>query len=791
MNRQILVLLWSLFSLVTFAQNKGTIKGVVQNESGVALPNASISVLKTSIGTSTNYEGQYTISNLNYGTYTLRVTMVGYKRTETKVTLNAAQTTLPNIILKEAVNELDDVVINEKKTNKFTKRSSTTVSKMPLKDIENPQVYVSIPAELLKEQVVTNFNDALKNATGITRLWESTGRGGDGAEYFSMRGFSVQPTMLNGLPYINNGKIDFSNIESIEVIKGPSGTLYGSSLISYGGLINVVTKKPYETFGGELSYQAGTYGLNRVTADVNTPLGKNNDVFLRVNAAYQNGDTFQDSGYSKSFFIAPSLTYKASDRLTFMINTEFLNSEGSYAPMLFLNRNSPLPFTDIKLFDKNYKNSFTSNALSISNPSFSLQAQMLYKLSDSWTSQTAISRSTAKSDGYYSYLYSSGTDDSFTRYITKANAQTNSTDIQQNFIGDFKIAGLRNRMVVGLDYYNGIQKDNGAGWAALGVVTLSNSQDTGNLTQLAADTALATTDFTRSNAETETYAAYISDVINITPALSAMGSLRVDHFIGEVGDEKKGQTAFSPKFGLLYQPIQDKLSVFANYMNGFKNVLPQAITNSVTNEREGYRTFDPEKANQYEFGVKSSFFNNKLSATVSYYNITVSNIVMNVGNGPATYTQGGEIKSKGLEVSVVANPVEGLNIIAGFSTNNAEVTKDLETSGYLGLRPESAGPETMVNLWANYTFTEGSIKGFGFGFGGNYASDQKTLNRADIGTFVLPSYTVINTALSYTADRFNIILKMNNISNEKYYSGWSTVSPQTLRSITAGLTYKF
>lgn len=791
MNRQILVLLLSLFSVITFAQNKGTLKGVVQNESGIALPNASISVQKTSYGASSNYDGQYTLSGLPYGTYTLRVTMVGYKRAETKITVNAAEIIVPNMILKEAVNELDDVVINEKKTNKYTKRSSTTVSKMPLKDIENPQVYVSVPAELLKEQAVTNFNDALKNATGITRLWESTGRGGDGAEYFSMRGFSVQPTMLNGLPYINNGKIDFSNIESIEVIKGPSGTLYGSSLISYGGLVNVVTKKPYETFGGELSYMAGTYGVNRVTADVNTPLGKNKDVFFRVNAAFQNGDSFQDAGYTKSFFVAPSLTYKASDRLTFMINTEFLNSEGSYAPMLFLNRNSELPITSIDLFDKNYKNSFTSNALSISNPTFSLQAQMLYKLSDSWTSQTAISRSTAKSDGYYSYLYNTGTNDTFDRYITKANAQTNSTDIQQNFIGDFKIAGLRNRMVVGLDYYNSIQKDNGTGWAGFGAVTLSNSSDSANLTQLAADTALATTTFNRSNAETETYAAYISDVINITPTLSAMGSLRVDHFVGEVENEKKGQTAFSPKFGLLYQPIQDKLSVFANYMNGFKNVSPQVIRDETTGDKLGFRTFDPEKANQMEFGVKSSFFNNKLSTTVSYYDITVSNIVMNVGSGPATYTQGGEIRSKGIEVSVVANPIEGLNIIAGFSNNNATVTKDLETSGYLGLRPESAGPETLVNLWANYTFTAGSIKGFGFGFGGNYASDQKTLHRSNIGTFYLPSYTVINTALSYTGDRFNIVLKMNNISNEKYYSGWSTVSPQVLRSITAGLTYKF
>jgi iron complex outermembrane receptor protein len=169
---------------------------------------------------------------------------------------------------------LKEVTVEGTRENKYKKESSTTVSKMPLKDIENPQVYNSIPANLLKEQVVTNFNDALKNATGVTRLWESTGRNGDGAEYYSMRGFSVQPTMTNGLPSLTNTTVDPINIYNIEVIKGPSGTLFGSSVISYGGLINVVTKKPHQMFGGEISYNNGTYGSNRVTADVNLPLNE-------------------------------------------------------------------------------------------------------------------------------------------------------------------------------------------------------------------------------------------------------------------------------------------------------------------------------------------------------------------------------------------------------------------------------------------------------------------------------------------------------------------------------------
>lgn len=703
----------------------------------------------------------------------------------------------------DSIKKLEEIIVNGN-TNKFKREKSATVSRMPLSDLENPQVYNAIPSELLKEQVVTNFNDALKNATGITRLWESTGRGTDGAEYYSMRGFAVQPTMINGLPGINNGKIDPINVDNIEVIKGPSGTLFGSSLISYGGLINVVTKKPYQNFGGEIGYTAGTYGLDRVTADINTPLTKDKNVLFRLTTAYQKEGSFQDSGFNKSFFVAPSLSYTVNDRLSFLINTEYTQNEGANAPMIFLSRYAPLSFNSMELFEKNYKKSFNSNELSISNPTFNLQAQMFYKLSESWTSQTVLSRSNSKTDGYYSYLWDSANGDEFTRYISKANGETYATDIQQNFIGDFKIGNLRNRVVAGLDYFKATITSASPGWVAHGTVSLVNGTDMWTnpssgtlentpLTQASVDNTLAGTYSGISTAETEVYSAYVSDVLNILPQLSAMASLRVDHFKGRTdtyAEENKGQTAFSPKFGIVYQPIKDQLSVFANYMNGFVNVAPQQVSN-IDGSNSQLKSFDPEHANQLEVGVKTNLYKNRISATFSYYDIRVKDRLMTDPNNINNFIQGGEVESKGFEFSLIANPVDGLNIVAGVSNNKSEVTKDIPDGGYLGMRPEEAGPETLLNLWASYTLQNGTLKGLGFGLGGNYASEYKTLNRSTTGTFALPDYTILNTALSYNTSKFTLSLKLNNILNEKYYSGWSTITPQKLRNVAAGLTYKF
>ncbi|MES2411478.1 MAG: TonB-dependent siderophore receptor [Bacteroidota bacterium] len=691
----------------------------------------------------------------------------------------------------DTLNKIKEVEILNK--YKYKREKSNTVSKMPLNNIENPQVYNTVTSELLKEQVVTNFNDALKNATGVTRLWESTGRGGDGAEFYSMRGFAVQPTMINGLPGINNGNIDPINIDNIEVIKGPSGTLFGSSLISYGGLINIVTKKPHQNFGGEISYNAGTYGMDRITADVNIPLNK--EVALRVTTAYQNENSFQDAGFSKSLFVAPSLSYKVSDKLSFLINTEFTNRTSANAPMIFLSRYSPLSFNSIDVFEQNYKKSYTSNELTISNPTFTLQAQMNYKLSNQWTSQTVLSRSNSKTDGYYSYLWDSANGDEFTRFISKRNGQTLATDIQQNFIGDFKIGDIRNRMVVGIDYYSQNILNGSANWVGAGTISLVNQTDSGeaNLTQAGIDNLLAGTIEPNSDTESQVVSAYVSDVINITDKFSVMASLRVDEFRGKTSsyaaEEVKSQIAVSPKFGAVYQIIQNKVSVFGNYMNGFKNIEPGQTDVDGTNTTTSI--FEPEHANQFEFGLKTNLYKDMVSASLSYYDINVKNRLMAHPINPNANVQGGEVESKGVELSLTINPIKGLNIIGGYSYNESEVVKDNTDSGYLGLRPEEAGPKTLVNLWANYFFTEGNLKGFGVGIGGNHASEHKTLNRSNIGTFALPDYTILNSALSYNNDKFNITLKVNNLLNEKYYTGWSTVTPQRLRSLTAGLTYKF
>ncbi|WP_236059504.1 TonB-dependent receptor [Chitinophaga rhizophila] len=785
----------------------GVIKGIVTTTDGKPAAMVTVMLKDTKKSAVTDESGAFLLNNIKPGNYTLLVRLVGHGVKEEMVVVTADNTTQLNITLQLSDIQLKEVEIATGRS-KFAKKESDYVARLPIKNLENPQVYNVVSKELMQEQIVTNFDDAIKNTPGVNRLWSSTGRPGDGAGYFSMRGFAVQPTMINGVPGLTNGGIDPANVERIESIKGPSGTLFGSSFISFGGLLNIVTKRPYDSFGGEVSYTAGGFGLNRITADVNTPLNEDKSALLRLNAAYHNEGSFQDAGFKKSFFFAPSLSYKVNDKLSFLINTEIYSAESTNAMMLFLNRGRQLFARTPEELNMDFNRSYTSNDLTYKTPTLNLYGQATYKFSDKWSSQTNISRSVRKSNGYYSYVMlldlgptaeTPPNDTLLSRFAYNQNSTTTTTNIQQNFIGDFRIGNLRNRLVFGLDFSDVSSVNNNSAYALFDFVNITRNDDPryGQLNKAAVDANLAGQPVTKDGNSAQVYSAYVSDVLNITDALIAMASVRIDRFESKgykdfttnTTSDKYGQTAVSPKLGLVYQIVKDQVSVFGNYMNGFSNVAPgQRILPDYNN------IFKPQQANQWEGGVKLDAFNHKLTLTASYYDLLVTNMtrqetVLRDGTSYNVTVQDGTQKSKGVEFDLIANPIPGLNIVAGYSYNDSKM---VESDAHLkGRRPVSAGPANLANAWISYTFTQGKVKGLGLGFGGNYASENFISNTSYTGLFTLPSYTVLNASVFYNAKSYRLGVKLDNVANKEYFGGWSTLEKQMPRRLSANVTFRF
>lgn len=800
MNKSILTLLFSLFCIaVSFAQSN-TISGTIVSSDDTPLESVTVTINGTKFGTQTDASGNFELKNIKAGDYTLKATFVGFTTREISISvIDGSATALPKIILSNRNETLAEVVISGN-VNRYTKTESDYVSRMPIKNIENAQVYNVVTKELMKDQLVTSQDEALKNVPGLYQVWAATGRTGDGGSLFASRGFITQSLLRNGIAGKITNNVDAINLERLEAIKGPSATLFGSLLTSYGGLINRVTKKPTEFFGGEISYQAGSYGLNRITADVNTSLNDDNTALLRINGAYNSTNTFQDYGRTKSYFVAPSFSYQVNEKLKLKIDAELSNVDASSIPLIYLHWGqtpNSLGIHSASEIQMDWKRSFTGGEFMMNTKTANVFVEADYQISDKWKSQSVFSTSSNQSEGPQTWFYLLP-NNQMERNVWNMEGRDNITEFQQNFNGDFDILGMKHRFLIGGDLYH-IETKSSIGylptfWTFDTIDYTDGSATYNNFNPTAVDALLAQGTSTKTHSALSTYSAYVADAINVTDRLILSAALRFDHFDNQgIYDPATNtttgafsQNALSPKFGAVFQVIKDQVSVFGNYQNSFKNVLN---TNPGATE-----SFDPEKANQFEAGLKFNTFQNRLSATLSYYNIEVKDIVRAGAGGPGISIQDGNQTSKGFEAEITSNPIPGLNFILGYAFNNSKLNK-VSDAGYNGLRPENSGPENMFNYWISYAMQTTTLKGLGFGFGGNYADENYVFNKntgTEVETYSLPSYSVVNAAIYYDQPKYRLSLKVNNLTDELYFNGgYTTTNVQAPRTFMGSVSYKF
>ncbi|MFT3738900.1 MAG: TonB-dependent receptor [Breznakibacter sp.] len=749
----------------------GKLVGTVRSSEGTPLPFVSVAVVGTSQGTATNENGKFELP-LNNGNHTVAFTHAGFVRTDRQIAITYGERIDLGTIVLEASNEVLNEVVVDGMITKFAKKKSDDVARMPLDNLENPQVYTVVPKELFTEQVSFDLQSVLSTSPGVGNPAVGPGSGGVGMG-ISMRGFSS----INGIGAIRNGMAtnfvtlsDPANIESIEIIKGPSSTLFGTTLVTYGGLINRVTKKAHLQKSGEASMTTGSHGLGRLTFDYNTPLDDDKKMLFRLNTAIHREKSFQDFGINRTFMVAPTMTYHVNDRLTLDLDFEYFESQRNAT---FVRVNASSGITNMDQLDWDFDKSYTTNEFLSESKAFTAYAKATYKLSDQWTSQTLYSYANTENNGNYLFLEVSKPD-TISPFLMNLPSTFTTNQVQQNFVGDFKIGSMRNRLVVGLDYTELVNLNRRTSIYYTDFPIAGSFKP--NVAKFQID--MATSRWSDALRSERTYSAYVSDVLNVTDRLVVLAALRADRF--EDKEKDYDQTVFSPKFGVVYQLVKNKVSLFGNYMDGFKNVAP-ALT-----EDNGTQSFDPEHGIQAEGGVKFELLGGKLSSTLSYYNIEVSNRLTPytiAGNSTTYYRQDGTQNSKGFEVDLIANPIKGTHIILGYGYNENEYTE----GQYEGKVPYGTSKH-LANFWVSHKLTSGSFNGFGIGIGGNHASDH-FLDAAN--TITVPGYTKFDATVFYDQPKYRIGLKLNNITDEEYWASSFNATPQATRSFLMNFSYRF
>ncbi len=177
-----------------------------------------------------------------------------------------------------------------------------------------------IPRQVLEDQQVTRLQEAVRNVSGVS---EGDGFGG-AFDRFVIRGFPQFNTLRNDFRIGESGLRDFANIEQVEVLKGPASVISGN--VEPGGIVNLVTKKPLSEPFYQFNLQVGNYSLVRPSIDISGPLNSEKTVLYRLNAAYETADSFREPTDQKieRLFIAPVLTWKISEDTSLTFDLEYL-----------------------------------------------------------------------------------------------------------------------------------------------------------------------------------------------------------------------------------------------------------------------------------------------------------------------------------------------------------------------------------------------------------------------------------------------------------------------------------
>ena len=758
----------------------GVLDGYVQASDGSPVPGVTVALAETRVVRITDKNGYFQLKAPS-GKYKMLVSYTGSRTFESDVEITARDTVhLAPIHLQEDIHSLSEVTVKGRR-NRYGAKNSLYVMRLPVSDMENPQVYTSISGQLLQEQNLTSYQDAFKNISGSGV--PSTAN--NGRVTMSSRGFKVRSQIVDGVSGYTMTDIDPANIERIEVIKGPSSTLFGAgaggSTTSFGGVVNIVTKTPYDGVGGAASYTGGSYGLNRITFDGNTPLNSDHTILLRMTGAHNDNKTNQDAGFLKSTFLAPSLYVQVNNRVSVNVNTAFFHRDAT-SPYWFTptkktvyNRATELPI--------NYDLSFINNDVYFTATQFNVNAQIKTQISKEWLSQTSIAHTTNDLSGPMVSL-TGITDSTLYRSISAGLSNYQTFQLQQNFIGDFKIGDKRNRIVMGLNY---LDYNSNANTTTVKMDTtnfMHPDPSYYNFNMAAINNRLAEAAYKKSAGDQKSYSAYVSDVFSLLENLNLMASLRVDRFenggakndlTGAVSG-KYAQTALSPKFGMVYQPVLNKVSLFANYQDGFNNVGGMDYQGN---------SFKPENGRQFEAGTKLNLLHGLLTSTLSYYYIKVENTLRADLDHDGFSVQDGTQQSKGFEAELTSNPLPGLDIFGGYAYNDSKYLK--ADDGLEGTRPDGAGPKHTANLWASYKILDGWAKGLGIGFGGVYGTQLDNLK--GLTGFIVPEYLVTDGSLFYERSIYRLTLKVNNLGNERYWN--NRLQLQQMRNISASIMIHF
>ncbi|MFT3702711.1 MAG: TonB-dependent siderophore receptor [Agriterribacter sp.] len=759
MKQVLLFISLVLFSAynVFASDDYGTIHGKVITSDDH--PAASVTVQLKGIKkiTVTNDKGEFVFKNVTAGIYEVQLSSIGYTTLTKQVSVEAGKTATIDFQLSESAAELAEVVVSTNRKSYIAEKPSTSLRlNAPL--IEIPQNITVATKQTLTDMGLLTKSEIFRISSGITKSY-----GNELDLTFQIRGInSTYGTYRNGVggPIWWNAQEDASMIERMEFVKGPAGFMLANA--EPGGLVNVVTKQPSHQRIAEVGFGLGSWNLMRTNVDLGGEVKKDGKFLYRLNIGAEQKNDYYHFGDFYRYWFCPVITYEFSDKtsLTYEFNyVKAATQENAHQAITINGDFKKLP-VDLAINDPNNPKFWGADVYN--------KLTLKHKLNDDWAINAQAAYMTTDWDGQTMYLQGiNATKDSLDRENFSSNWTGKLTNLQVFMDGHFTTGRhAEHKVLIGIDYGKGNEGSTYDNIWENNPFPLSIKSPTYYLPK---DTLNAFHNPQSWISTNRWQAVYIQDHLKLFNKLIVTLAGRVTHLTTgqDYNDPDDPQyeitdTKFTPRLGLTYL-FSDNVSAYALHDESF---LPQrgAIY--------GGGRLPPLTGSNDEVGVKALLFKKQLSITVSVYDIKKNDVGTSDMVHPGFYLKTGQIRSQGLDFDIAGRINANVYINANYAYANARITKD-EDKTIIGIQNEGTCKH-LANVWLKYQVTDGVLKGLGIGAGYQYTDKRGAIYpgwNSTEGNKYLPSYNLLDAAVSYSIGRFGMSFNMYNLANKRYGVG--------------------
>lgn len=683
----------------------------------------------------------------------------------------------------------------------------------PLKDV--PNTITVIDREQIELQNLLSLEDALTVTNGIT----VTGVGSEDPSYMS-RGFAINNYLVDGVPTLafNFPSVvpDLFFYERLEVLRGPAGLFSGSG--NPAGSINLVRKRPLESFKAQASAGYGSFDNIRGELDVSAPLGAG--IGIRGGVMVQDQDQFFDVAHR--FRLAAFGTVKIDlgpdTTLTFGGNYDrYQPAIQSGLPGIVGGRDG----SEGQMLDVPRSTYLGADWNRFRSDTWSAFAELAHRISDRWTLRASALYTDVERIDVYSYIgnqpistaarppLTGAPNNGLTNHIAyRGDSYAKTRAVDFNGIGSFPLFGRDQTLILGADYQ---AQDYDSYFTRLSNYARINVFDPVSPTEPPLNPRgplpyypVQGSGATCPNVSTPITPAPANCVLQVYGATNTVveqyglyGQLRLSPIAGLTITgggrltwwESNSQTLlpalgrrtsqvidgrFTPYAGIVWD-VTDKLNLYFSYADSFS---PQAAP-AGRRKPDGSDVL-PLLGAQFEAGTKLSLAGDKLLLSLAAYQIEQTNRLFNDPDDQTVYLQIGKVRARGIEAEVSGEILPGWRINGGYSYTKTKYLEDANPT-FEGIPLTPIIPEHMVKLFTNYAAQDGALAGLSVGggvtwFDGTYGGNPAVRNAAGtvtaLSTIVRQgSYAVVDLRAGYRVnDNISLSVNVNNVLDRTYFA---------------------